>query len=404
MQLLPGDRRKNRQEKVSSPRRRRWRTFGIAFLILVVLLIGARLALAPLLLRFVNQKLDEIPDYRGHIEDVDLELYRGAYRIEGMVLEKESGKIPVPFFKARSVDLSVEWNALLRKRTLVGEIVVTGPEVNFVVAPPKAGPKAKREMGQTSIDSSWTEKVKQLFPFEINRFAIREGQIHYRDLHRNPKVDIHLDHLEAEAAGLTNTRRGQEDLPAEFHAVGRAMGHANLKIDMKLAPLAQSPTFDLNAELTGLRLKELNDFFRAYAKVDVSGGTFGLYTEAAAADGRFKGYLKPVVKDLQVLGGEDEEDNPFRKAWEAVVAGVSEVLENQPKEQTATQIPFSGSLDHPEAGIWPTVGTLLRNAFLEALRPSLNRSIGIGDVKKKASEGGESAAGDEAEPGKRKKD
>lgn len=364
----------------------RLRRLGIGLAVAAVALVALRVALTPLLVRFVNQKLDEIPEYRGRIEDVDLHLLRGAYRIEGVVLEKTSGKVPVPFFKARSVDLSVAWKALLDGK-LNSEIEVLGPELNFVSAPPAAGPKAEREQGQTSIDGSWTDRVEELFPFEIGRFRVREGQIHYRDPHRRPKVDIHLDHLEAEATGLTNARRSGDDLPAAFHAVGRAMGHAELRVDMKLAPLADTPTFDVNAELTGLRLPELNDFFRAYANVDVEGGTFGLYTEAAAADGRFKGYVKPILKDLRVLDLEDEEDGPLKLLWEAVVAGVTEVLENQPREQTATRIPLSGSIDDPKAGIWPTVGTLLRNAFLEALRPGLTHSIGIGDVKKGGSGG-----------------
>jgi hypothetical protein len=348
--------------------------------VIALVLLAVRVAMTPLLLRFVNQKLDELPEYRGHIADVDLQLIRGAYRIDSLVLEKRSGKVPVPFLKARTVDLSIEWKALL-KGALVGEIEILGPEVNFVQAPPGAGPKTKEERGQTGIDAAWTEKVKDLFPFEINRFRIREGQVHYRDAYRKPKVDIHLDHLEAEATGLTNARENPKDLPSEFHATGRAMGHAALKVDMKLAPLAEAPTFDLNAELTGLKLPELNDFFRAYAKVDVEGGTFNLYTEAAAADGRFKGYVKPLMKDLKILDSDDADDGPIKLMWETVVAGVTELLENQPKDQTATQIPMAGSFENPKAGIWPTVGSLLRNAFLQALRPSLDRSIALGDVK-----------------------
>lgn len=355
-----------------------------AWIILAVLalaLLAARLALTPLLLRFVNQKLDEIPDYQGHIENVDLHLIRGAYQVEGITLEKKSGKVPVPFFKARQVDISVDWRALV-KGSLVSEIEVLGPELNFVTAPPGSGPKAEREQGQTSIDESWVDKVKDLAPFEINRFRIREGQVHFRDFHRRPKVDIHLDHLEAEATGLTNAQVSGKDLPAEFHATGRAMGHAKLQVDMKIAPLAEHPTFDVNAELTGLRLLELNDFFRAYAKVDVEGGRFDLFTEAAAADGRFKGYVKPMMKDLKILDLEDEEEGMLKMMWEAVVAGVSEVLENQPKGQTATQIPIEGKFSDPKAGIWPSVGFLLRNAFLQALRPSLSHSIELGDIKK----------------------
>jgi hypothetical protein len=344
---------------------------------ILVLIIAARIALEPVLLRYVNGKLNEIPEYRGHIDDVDVHLYRGAYQIQGVKLEKMSGKVAEPFFQAKAVDISVEWRALLRGK-LVSEIVLWNPEVNFVQGPP--GAAASKDKSQTGIDSSWVDKVKDLVPFDINRFSIREGQIHFRAPYRTPKVDLHIDHLEAEARGLTNQPSRGDTLPADFHSVFRIMGHADGRVEMKLDPLAAQPTFDLNAEITALKLTALNDFLRAYAKVDAEGGTFGLYTEAAAARGRFKGYVKPIIKDLKILDVEEDKKNPVKLFWETVVAGVSEVLENQPKDQMATQIPFSGRFDNPKAGLWASVGALLRNAFVRALRPSLSHSIDIKDV------------------------
>jgi hypothetical protein len=217
--------------------------------------------------------------------------------------------------------------------------------------------------------------VEDLFPFTINRFEIREGDIHYRDFHSNPKIDIHLDHLNATATGLTNAQEKTSRLPASFHAKGRAMGHAPLRLDMNIAPLASSPTFDLNAELLDLNLRELNDFFRAYAHVDVEKGSISLFTEMAAADGRFKGYIKPLAKNLEVLDLEEDDKNPLQLAWESMVAGVGKIFENRPEEQVATQIPFSGRFSDPEPEIWSTVGYLLRNAFIRALNPELNNSI-----------------------------
>jgi hypothetical protein len=356
------------------PRRRvrkLWIILGIVFLVL----LGARIALTPVLLRVVNSKLDDIPDYRGHVDDLDIHLFRGAYRIQGIRLDKASGKIPVPFFKADVVDISVEWRALLHGK-LAAEVDVLRPEINFVKGPP-GNSKAARDQSQTGIDPSWTDKVKALSPFDLNRFRIREGQIHYRDLHRTPKVNVHIDHLEAEAKGLTNEPRRGDSLPASFNCVFRAMGHADGRIEMKLDPLAKQPTFDLNAELKGLKLTTLNDFFRAYANVDAESGTFGLYTEAASVDGRFKGYVKPILKDLKILDVKEDKENPAKLFWEAMVAGVSNILENKRQDQVATQVPFQGNFSNPKAGIWASVGALLRNAFVRALRPSLSHSVDI---------------------------
>ncbi|MEO6097892.1 MAG: DUF748 domain-containing protein [Fibrobacteria bacterium] len=354
-------------------RRRRLRLSLILVGVAAAVLIGIRAAMPPVILHFVNQKLDQIPEYRGHIEDVDLALFRGAYQIEGVSLEKVAGASREPFFYADLVDLSVEWSALLHG-SLVGEVEIWSPKVNFVVA-------ATKKNSQTTIDSSWEDRSKELFPLDINRFAVHDGEIHFRDLTRTPKVDIHLDHLEALATGLTTHPRAGEALPAKLHASGRAMDHANLRVDLKLEPLAANPTFDVDAELTGLKLVTLNDFLKAYAKVDAEGGTFSLYTEMAANKGAFKGYVKPLLKDVKIFSPEDNDEGGLLESmWEAVVAGVTNVMENKEKDQVATQIPLEGKFSDPNAGIWTAVGSLLRNAFIRALRPNLTHGIGFEDV------------------------
>ena len=254
----------------------------MALAILLALLVAARLAMAPVLLRFANQKLDQIPDYHGHIGDLGISLLRGAYRIQDVQLLKTQGQEQVPFFAAKAVDLSVERGALIRHHSLVGEIELIGPRLNFLVAPTK-------KESQTGIDASWQHRVEEFFPLRINRFAIHDGEIHFRDISRAPRVDVHVDRIEALAKGLTNHPRGEEALPATFHASARAMEHAKLRLDLKLDPIAKSPTFDMEGQSEGLRLVTLNDFLKAYAKVDAEGGTFSLYTEMAAKGGAFKG-------------------------------------------------------------------------------------------------------------------
>ena len=44
---------------------------------------------------------------------------------------------------------------------------------------------------------------------------------------------------------------------------------------------------------------------------NVNKGNFGLYTVMAAKDGKFKGYVKPFSKDLDVAGVRNTRDNFF---------------------------------------------------------------------------------------------
>lgn len=121
---------------------------------------------------------------------------------------------------------------------------------------------------------------------------------------------------------------------------------------------------------------------RAGIKADAASGDFQLYLEVAAADGRFKGYAKPLMQNVDLHGTEDENKPALKRLWEGTVGFAAKVFENQDKEQVAARIPFSGTIQNPKAGILQTVMSVLRNAFIGAFANSLEDSISLRDVKK----------------------
>ena len=341
---------------------------------LILALVIFRLMLPSILLRYVNRQLTLIDGYSGHVEDIDVSLYRGAYTIKDIKLDKTGGKIPVPFFKADVIDLSVEWRALFHGR-IVAEIITEKPVLNFVKGPTK-------ETSQTSVDSNWTDVVDKLIPVKLNRFEINDGEIHYRDFHSSPNVDIQAQNIHIVAENLSNAKHAKDTMPSTVNATANVYdGQATLT--MKLDPLAKNPTFDVNARMTTLSLAKLNNFLRAYGNFDVEKGTFSLYTEAAAKDGRIKGYTKPLIKDLQVASWKEDKDKPLKFIWESLIDFVGWVLDNPKTDRIATKATFEGSTKNPQVDLWSTIGELLRNAFIQALYPSLENSININSVGKK---------------------
>lgn len=80
-------------------RRYSWPLWTVAGLLVV--LVALSIALPYLVRNYLNDKLANMGDYRGHVTDVDLALWRGAYKINGLEIIKVDGKVPVPFVKAR---------------------------------------------------------------------------------------------------------------------------------------------------------------------------------------------------------------------------------------------------------------------------------------------------------------
>ncbi|MGE5860576.1 MAG: hypothetical protein ACM34J_08465, partial [Ignavibacteria bacterium] len=104
---------------------------GQILIALILILAAVRIALPYIVKDYVNKTLSEIPEYSGRVGDVDISLIRGAYVIEDVSLVKTDGKVPVPFFSAKRVDLSVQWSALF-EGSVVGEIELDNPKINFV--------------------------------------------------------------------------------------------------------------------------------------------------------------------------------------------------------------------------------------------------------------------------------
>jgi hypothetical protein len=58
------------------------------------------------------------------------------------------------------------------------------------------------------------------------------------------------------------------------------------------------------------------------------------------------------------------------------VGAIEELFEDQSKDRAATKAPISGRFDDPDVDVWTTVTKLVVNAFIEALFPGIDRTVG----------------------------
>ena len=81
-------------------------------------------------------------------------------------------------------------------------------------------------------------------------------------------------------------------------------------------------------------------------------------------DGRFEGYVEPLLRDVDILRVEEEidEQSIFATLWEALVGVTAELLENQPEDQLAARIPLRGSFERPDVGLWGALVSLFETA------------------------------------------
>jgi hypothetical protein len=349
--------------------RLRWFLLG-----LIILLAGIRLCLPFAVERYVNHQLNRSKDYGGRIGTVHLALWRGRYRIETPTIFKKNGEVHVPLFSAKGVDLAIEWKELFH-RSLVGQVIMDQPRVNFVAAP-------TTNAAQTGQEENWNSVLSSLFPFDLNRFEVQRGQVHFQNEHSTPPVDIYLNELSLVATNLTNSRKVKSDLPAGVTARSTTLGGGTLDLQLQLNPLAKDPTYQVDASLTNVDLVALNNFLRAYGKFDVERGRFSLYTSVASKDGNYDGYLKVFFENLNVFAWEKErQKNAVQIFWQAIVGTVTTILKNHSTDALATKIPISGTYKTSKVGTWTAIGELLRNAFIRGLIPKMDEKVTLEKVK-----------------------
>lgn len=366
-QHLPNQNANSKKKQHS--KRKKWK---IALVSIVALLIIFRIFLPFIVLHYVNKKLSELKEYYGHVEDIDIALLRGAYVINDIKLVKtgndQGKKDTIPFFRSREIDLSVQWKAIF-KGAFVGEIYVEDPVLNFV--------KGKHKDEDAKADTAdFRQLIKDLMPLTVNRFEIHNGQIHYIDPFSKPRVDVAMKELQVVAENLSNVNDSTKKLPARAIATGKAY-EGNFKLKVDFDALQKTPTFDMSAEIINVNLVLLNDFLRAYGNFDVKKGNFGLYTEFAGKEGGFGGYVKPILKDLDIVQWNKEEGDFKQILWETLIGSAAAILENKSKDQLATKVEIKGKFDSPDINLWRAISYVLRNAFVHALKPSIDNTINI---------------------------
>lgn len=348
-------------------RRRHWVRVLAILMLVVVAAAGIARAILPGYVRdYVNATLDRNLAYAGSIGNVEMHLWRGAYSISDVRILKRNGDVPVPLFAAKRVDFSIQWSAL-RRGSIVGEVMMEKPQINFVDAPADEGT-------QTGGGAPWLDVIRDLFPFKINRATVRDGSIHFRAYQTAKPVDVYLSKVEATIDNLSNIENDLNPLVATVDVKALAMDHAKLEYKMTLDPFSYRPTFHLALRLLNLDVTRINDLAIAYGKFDFEKGWFDLVVEADAKEGLLTGYAKPLFRDLQIfsLKSDLKEDNVLQLFWEALAGAAAALLKNQNRDQFGTLIPFQGDLtESTSADILATVGNVLRNAFIRAYLPRL---------------------------------
>jgi hypothetical protein len=336
--------------------------------VIVIVLVAFRIALPSIVLRELNGKLAHMgSSYSGHIADIDIHLWRGAYSLDGLKITKVDGKVPVPLFEAPRTDIELSWRALARGR-LRGSVHFFDPVLNFVDG------KGQGDT-QTGKGVDWRAQLRAIVPTKIEELHVTNGTVTFHNFVSSPKVDLKMTEVNGTATNLTNIQGEEGDRVAHLDVTAKVLGDAPLQAKAKFDPLEETGDFSYELTVRNIKLVRANDLARAYSGLDFAGGEGDFVMELEAKDRKLNGYAKPLFHGLKIFSWkqdvEQDKKNPLKLAYEAVAEGVTKLLKNQPKDQFATRVPISGTIDAKNMSVPEAIFGILRNAFIEAYKPNL---------------------------------
>lgn len=327
--------------------------------------------LFPFVLRgYTNKKLASLKKLYGHADKVTIGFK--TLTVYNFLLDKldvETGGRN-KFLSAKKVVITFN-----RKKLWQGiaeaDVNVIEPVYTYIRKEKK--PKAPRQKtGITHVN---------IFPFIATKVDVTNGVIEYIDMLASPMVRLDSSGLNIHAEEVSNL--ADFSLPAQVNILGEIYG-GHIKAAAKINLQKEQPSFDLNFEAENIELNKINNAFEAYGNFTVNTGTLVLFTEVAAADGQFKGYVKPVITNINIVGKHEEQPSLWRSIKEGLIGTAAKLFENTKEEQLATKIPIEGKFNDADINVLAAIAQTLRNAFIVALTPSIDHEINLNSVPQKS--------------------
>lgn len=351
---------------------RKWFNF---FVVIVLLLITLRIAAPYAVQQYVNYQLKHTQGITGHIGDVDLFLYRGAYAIDDVeIYATNATTAPRPLLVVKTLDFSLAWSALL-KGNLVTNMAFMRPEIVIYDKNPNAAEQNQRVKDETT----WIGLANDLVLFSIDTLTIEQGKLSLVNATSQGENPTFISNINARIENITNAQNLSKTLVTTLNVEGALMGEAALKLNGKLDPFSKHANFDFNAEVQRFSVKNLDTVFKVYTPFDIEAGGIDGAMELVAKDNNLNGYVKAGVQNLSVFSWrediEKDDDGIFTAIFEGSVDLLGSILENDESKLVAARIPIEGQLDNTDVSTFQAVISVLKNAFFDAFSMKVDNVV-----------------------------
>ncbi len=331
--------------------------FYIPFAI-IVLLVVFRMILPQILLHQTNKYLSEFsPTYYLHMDDLDISILRGSYRFEKVYGNLKGDE--KRFITIDSVDVSIAWRQIFKGK-IVTDIVTDNVDFLFLKDMSKLSvPNAKKE----------AQDIKNtLFPVKVETVDLRHARVVFEEY---PSLDdesrLRIENINGRITNLTSSK---EDPYSNFNMTASLQGSSEFVFIGSLN-LTQKPVlWDVDVELKDFDLTTLNKVLKRNLPLTFTKGKIDLYAEAKSSDKTIKGYIKPFIRDVDVVKNEERFVSIKHFGIEILTAIGNLILRDSDTKTVATYLDFNYdgkfNIDTGQG-----ISKAIENGFKQKLQPGI---------------------------------
>lgn len=337
--------------------------------ITIFVLVVMRLLIPIFALWGINWALaHKLGAYDGHVEDVGISLYRGAYQLEDLQIVKKNSKEPA-ILSVDEIDLSLAWLNLFRG-DLSGDVTLERAVIHLI----DSKTKGKKQLG--TEEPGWQDAFNVLIPITIESLKIHNSELYFNNKDLIKDKPVKLTKIEMSATELRTRAHNPSEALSPFTFSSVLQEHANIKAEGKIDILAKTSRADINFSMLKFHPDTVNQMLLTYLPIDLTQGELSIYGEAAMSHDSLKGYANIFMKDVDVIAPKQELLSIKHFLYEIVGAFGNWLLQNNETKTVAVHIPFSRDNGKFDIGTSEAFWSAIKNRSQD-MKPGFDHSISL---------------------------
>lgn len=351
-------------------------------LLFLLILIGIRSFLPTIALRAVNWALtNKLGSYTGHVQDLDLQLYRGSYQLQNLQIRKKQGNVP-PILEADPVDLQIAWRPLFKKE-IAAHVIIDKGRIHLVDSNDveKKQLKMLEEKPLSKGEApTWKKTLDVIVPMHIESLILRDSAVYFTNVNLAKPIPVQLENIQFTAENLRTRPSTEITTLSPIYAEAIFQKHAPIKVQGRFDALALQTRVDIDFQLNDFDFRKLNSLLMAYVPIDVTKGVMNAYGEITMSKGQADGYVNVFLNDGDIIAPRQNFTSLKHFGFELLSAAGYWLLKNNETKKIATHLEFEKKNSEWDIDGSKAFWSALRNRSQD-LKPGIENSISLRNLE-----------------------